>query len=75
LRVAAPIRRALDARNQCTREEHRVVLGRWADLSVLRTNMVGQKTVEPPMWCRGFHRPPAFAGVNVAGAALSRPAD
>jgi len=42
LRVTAPIRRALDARNQCNRQEHRVVLGRRADLSALRTNMVGQ---------------------------------
>jgi len=42
LRVAAPIRRALGARNRCNRDEPRVVLGRWANLSALRTKMVGK---------------------------------
>jgi hypothetical protein len=73
--MLAPIRRGLGARNQCTPEEHRVVLGRARDSAALRTNMAGQNHAGPPIRCRSFLRRLARVAVNAICAVFSRRAD
>jgi len=82
--MAAPIRRALGARNQCNRRESRVVLGRTPDLAALRTNMTGQNPLahrsgaavftirlQPPVLTWLVRRFPA--GLIDAGASTALP--